>query len=349
MTQQIYMPTRIIFGENSLSYLENIMLKYENIFIILTGSLKKEYIEQIKNMLAGSIQAFGIGEITSEPNIEQINHLMKRKTFNTDCIIGIGGGSYLDSAKALAIQERRLEDFDETTSKVLPIITIPTTAGTGAELTKSAIIKQGNIKRGVRSEKLFPQLAIVDPILSDNLPLNLTLYTAFDAFTHAVETYVSKKSSGYTRLVSEKTVRDVLKYLPQAVREFKEIGKPCLDTRIRLSYAAMLQGINLTNSSSCLPHRIQYAISAVSNASHAMTLASIYRSWLNISRPTIAGYDYKQLIEFMDSLQINIKLSDIGVQEKDLEIILKNIEGALDNDPYFESLKQIRKILEESL
>lgn len=349
MTLQIYMPTRIIFGENSLSYLASIRSKYENIFIISSRSLKKENIEQIKNMLGSSIENFSIGEISSEPNIEQINDLMKKKTSKTDCIIGIGGGSYLDSAKALAIQERALGDFNEATSKVLPIITIPTTAGTGAELTKSAIIKQGTVKRGVRSEKLFPQLAIVDPTLSDNLPLDLTVYTAFDAFTHAVETYVSKKSSEYTRLLSEKTIKDVFKYLPQAVREFKEIGKPNLDTRKRLSFASMLQGINLTNSSTCLPHRIQYAISAVSNASHAMTLAAIYRSWLNKSCPTIADYSYKQLIEFMDSLEINIKLSDIRVQEKDIEIIMKNIEGALDDDPYFKNLQQIRKILEESL
>ncbi len=261
MTQQIYLPTRIIFGQETLQYLKKV--DYENILVVSTKSLADKYIKEIKGFLGDRIETFSIGKIKGEPTDKDIRFLNSKKSQNTDCIIGIGGGSYLDAAKALAIQEDSLENFDEDKSKVLPLITIVTTAGTGAEITKSGIIKIGDIKKGVRSEKLFPKIAIIDPRLCSTMSREITLYTGFDIFAHAVETFMSKKSTSYARSLSETTVKELFVYLPKAMDEFKEQGSPGMETREKLSYLAMLQGITLTNASTCLPHRIQYGLSTV--------------------------------------------------------------------------------------
>ncbi len=347
--QQIYMPTKVIFGENTLDYLSNLKEDYKNIFVLSTRKgLSEENEKKIRDMLGDSIEIFSIGEIPSEPTEEDVNRLMQKKTAKTDCIIGIGGGSYLDAAKVLAIQEEKLADFNEASSDVLPIITVPTTAGTGAELTKAAIIRFGDIKKGVRSEKFFPKFAVVDPVLCDSMPLELTKYTAVDAFAHAVETFVSKKATDYTRSISEMSVKLIVEYLPKAIKEFKELGKPSLETRTKLSYASMLQGITLANASSALPHRIQYGVSTVSDASHPKVLACLLRAWLKMSQFTIAGYDYKQLIEFMGKVDLNIKLSNLGVRREDIDKIVDRTDGTLENDPIYKGKEQIREILDGS-
>jgi alcohol dehydrogenase class IV len=332
----------------SIDNLKKVKEKYKNIFVLGTEDIPPETTGKIIDLLGDSVENFVAYDLDSEPTVEGLHRFARKKTNRTDCVLGIGGGSIMDSVKALAVQEDNIDDFNGE-SAVLPIITIPTTAGTGAELTKSAIVKSGDIKRGIRSEKLFPELAIVDPALCDSLPLELTKYTSFDALTHAVETYRSKRANPLTRALSELSLSLVLRYLPLAIKEFAEKGKPTLQTRRELSYAAMLQGFTLSNASTCIPHRLQYAISTVSDASHAAGLACIYRAWLKMSQLKIGNYDYRQIIEFMDAMGIDITLTKIGISENHIEKIVQRIEGALDADPSFKNLDQVRKILEESL
>ena len=349
MNYQFYSPTKIFFGLGSSEFLSEVAKKYSQIFVLSTKSLSTENHEKIKQLLGSSAESFNFYDRGSEPTIEGIYKLSKRKTDRTNCILGIGGGSVLDSSKVLAIQEQDIDQFNETYSQVLPIVTMPTTAGTGGELTKSAIVKQGDIKRGIRSEKLFPELAIVDPSFCDTLPLHDTKYTSFDALTHSIETHHSRKSNLLTRTFSEQSMATIFSYLPKALQEFEESGKPSLKTREALSHAAMLQGINLSNSSTCLPHRIQYAISTVSDASHAIGIASVYGAWLRRAKPKIGTLDYKAIIDFMDRVNINTTLSDIGVGKENIEGIVQRVKGALENDPFFSDLNQVREILEESL
>jgi alcohol dehydrogenase class IV len=140
-----------------------------------------------------------------------------------------------------------------------------------------------------------------------------------------------------------------MKFLPIAINEFETKGKPKLETRKELSYAAMLQGFSLANASTCLPHRLQYALSTVSDASHACGLAAIYKVWLNMARPEIAGCNYMQIIEFMERIGINVTLSDLGIKKENIAGIINRVEGALDLDPSFKNSDQLIEILERSL
>ena len=347
-SEQLFCPTRVIFGSGRIDHLQQVKEKYKHIFILGTNDIPGETNGKIKDLLGDSVESVVLYDLDSEPTVTGLNRYLKQKTKQTDCVLGIGGGSIMDSAKALAIQEDDIDNFSDD-SGVLPIITIPTTAGTGAELTKSAIVKSGDIKRGIRSEKLFPELAVVDPALCDSLPLELTKYTSFDALTHAVETYMSKKSNPLTRAVSRLSLEIVMQHLPIAMKEFEEKGKPTRQTREELSYAAMLQGFTLSNASTCIPHRLQYALSTVSDGSHAAGLACVYRAWLKMAKPKIGSYDYTQIIELMDTAGIHITLADIGIDKGHIDTIVNRIEGALDADPSFKDLSQINQILEESL
>lgn len=348
MIEQIYIPTKIYFGVNSLENIRELKDKYRNIFVVCYGKLPHKFQQEIKEYLGDSLEQFLVGEILGELTEEKTNTLLARKTPQTDCVIGIGGGSILDAAKVLAIQVSKLSDFSED-SAVLPIITIPTTAGTGSETSKGAVVKQCGMKRTIRSEKILPTMAIVDPRLCQSLPWDLTLYTGFDALTHTIETFMSKKSTPFSRMVSEQTIKDLFSYLPKAKKEFEVEGEISLVVRGKLSFTAMLQGINLAHSSTCIPHRIQYALSTLSEATHAQGLASIYRAWLRVAKPNIGGFAHQDIIRLMDDLGVTIRLSDIGINEGDIDGIMRKIEGNLELDPCYLGEKTIRDILEGSL
>lgn len=348
MIEQIYIPTKIYFGVDSLENIRELKEKYHNIFVVCYGKLPHKFQQEVKEYLGDSLEQFLVGEIPGELTEEKINALLARKTPQTDCVTGIGGGSILDAAKVLAIQVSKLSDFSEG-SDVLPIITIPTTAGTGSETSKGAVVKQGGMKRTIRSEKILPTMAIVDPRLSQSLPWDLTLYTGFDALTHTIETFMSKKSTPFSRMVSEQTIKDLFSYLPKAKKEFEEEGEISLPVRGKLSFVAMLQGINLAHSSTCIPHRIQYALSTLSEATHAQGLASIYRAWLRVANPNIGGFAHQDIIRLMDDLGVTIRLSDIGINKGDIDGIMRKIEGNLELDPCYLGEKTIRDILEGSL
>lgn len=349
MIEPLQIPTKIYFGENSLEKIQELKAKYRHIFIVCYGSFSKDLQRVIKEYLGNSLERFLVGEMKGEPTEEVIDALLGRKTPQTDCIVGIGGGSILDAAKVLAIQAPRFMDFSETFD-VLPIIAIPTTAGTGSETSRGAVVKRSSgIKRTIRSEKIRPTMAIVDPKLCQSLPLDLTLYTGFDALTHTIETFMSKRSTSFSRMISERTMKDLFTYLPKAKREFEEEGKISLAVREKLSFDAMLQGVSLAHSSTCIPHRIQYALSPFSNASHAQGLAAVYRAWLRLAKPMIGEFTHEDVTQLMDDLGITLRLRDIGIKKSDVSRVLKVIEGDLELDPCYRGEGTIQKILEESL
>lgn len=349
MIKQIHIPTEIYFGVNSLEKIKDLKMKYQNIFVVCYGSLPQNFQQEIKRYLGNSLEQFLVGPIKGDLTEEKIDELLARKTSKTDCVMGIGGGSVLDAAKVLAIQESKLNDFSEK-SDVLPIVAIPTTAGTGSETSQGSVVKRrSGIKRTVRSEKIIPTMTIVDPRLCQSLPLDLTLYTGFDALTHTVETFMSKKSTFFSKMISEKTIKDLFTYLPKAKGEFEEYGKISLMVREKLSYAAMLQGVNLAHSSTCIPHRIQYALSPFSSASHAQGLATVYRAWLRTAKPTIGEFTHENIAQLMDDLGIIIRLRDIGIKKSDVSRVIKIIEGNLELDPCYQGEETVQKILEESL
>lgn len=349
-------PTKIFFGLNEFKNLGNISKRLGLRCLIVTGktSMKKYgYLDEAKKMLeACSIKTFIFDQISNDAKSSEVNlgsEICKKEKI--DFILALGGGSAIDGAKAISVgfDIKNIEPLIGSELKdnknSLPLIAVPTTAGTGSEVTKGAIITdvKKNFKSGVRGTQVFPAIAIVDPVLSMSMSDDVAATTGFDAFTHLFESFLAKKSNLLTDMIAVNGLKIILKYLPQVFSKPKDEN-----IRSKICYAALLGGINVGNASTCLPHRLQQAMGSVPtiHQPHAKGLAALYPAWTKeVYKFTENKLEYlkNQLNEkdekvvfierFMDKIGIKNKLSDYNVKKDDISIFIKNISGNLENDP----------------
>ncbi|MFX1569121.1 MAG: iron-containing alcohol dehydrogenase [Promethearchaeota archaeon] len=201
---------------------------------------------------------------------------------NVQVILGVGGGSSIDTAKAIAvgithegnIWDYRIGQKQIDSKKILPVIAVPTTGGTGAEVTNMAVIKSSKdkFKSAIASWNLTPTVALVDPELTITVPPQLTASTGFDAFTHSFETYINKNSSEFIDLYALQALKNIIKYLPIAIKDGTN-----KEAREALSFAATLGGLAISNIGTTLPHGIAMALGGhASGISHGESLAILY-------------------------------------------------------------------------
>jgi alcohol dehydrogenase len=375
----VSIPTKIYFGNEIL----NTALQQEksiitgNIMIVTGKSAMRRlgYIDKLQQLLKNTenVNDIVIYEgISPNPKIGEINAAVRYGIkHKVNAIIGLGGGSSIDAAKAAAVGIGTGRDIEEYVfggkippAETLPIIAIPTTAGTGSELSKGAIITsvEKRIKTGLRGENIYPKVSIIDPTLTYKVPDKITRETGFDVFTHATETYISKQASPFTEMLSIEAVKIVAEYLPILVNEGEN-----KEARYKMCYASMLMGINLGNASTCLPHRLQYPVGALTDTSHGLGLASIYKAWI------FFGYEFskekfnmigsilsrnkcndreavmKSVIDFMGKIKVSIRMSDLGLRHEDLRDLSKGVTGSIENDPASVEENIIQKIYEASI
>ena len=198
-------PNHTVVGTNVLSEAAHLLKKMGNKAFIVTG--RHVAVSDMMKQLTALLDENGIGcvifdGITGEPTDTMIeNGVEMLKSSGCDFIIGIGGGSPLDSAKAIAamaVNEGSIADYNgkEITGEILPLAAIPTTAGTGSEATKFTVItdSEKGIKMLLKGDVLVPKLAIVDSSFTVGAPKSVTSATGLDALTHAVEAYTSRKA-----------------------------------------------------------------------------------------------------------------------------------------------------------
>lgn len=362
MQFDFYTPTRIHFGCGILEH----ALEAEKeciqgrVFIVSSASARLIGVldrvkEQLRKMPSVE-QVDDYCDVTANPKVEEINRgITLASDFRASMIIGLGGGSAMDAAKAIAVGTGGNELIDRyffenaiPTACTLPTVMIPTTAGTGSELSKSAILSspQKGIKRGVRGESLFAKIAIVDPELTFTLPLKNTMETGFDVMAHAVESYISKASNRITCELSKQAIRIVAKNLPMLKNDLK-----CKQAREEVSYASMIMGINLSNASTVLPHRMQYPVGAITDTSHARGLIALFPSWMlhtyrystekfNSIGELVSGKKcrtcedvFDVFCDWMKSTCGQIKLADLGLQKTDLPKLIDKVQGNIGLDP----------------
>lgn len=281
-----------------------------------------------------------------------------------DTIIAIGGGSVIDAAKALSVSfgGPSIEDLfykKATMPKTsLPLIAIPTTAGTGAELSFGAIIfdDKNNVKGGIRGEVLQPNAVFIDEELYLTAPGKLISEVGFDCLTHSIETYLSLKSNGFVKYQSVAAIKTVIEFLPWAVKGDSVAMK-------NMSIASAMMGINLAYSSTCLPHRIQYVIGPLTNTSHAQGLIALYKGWIpligrdkklsglnELERSMGGNVDLIDEVETLkEKLNLNYSIASLGVRQDQIELILNKTSGSVQNDPCYRNNKTILEILEKSM
>lgn len=370
--------TKIYFGTNII---EEVLQKEKvlftgNVLIVTSGrSLTTNgYLPKLLSMiehLPGNEKVVVYDKITQNPKLEEVQEAIKLgKREHVKVVIGFGGGSAMDAAKAAAVGiasdkniENYLLDDREPCGDVLPIIAIPTTAGTGSELSKGAILSSPahHIKKGIRGKKLLPCIAIVDAFYTWTVPERITVETGFDVLAHAVETYTAVKSNTFSEMLSEKAIRIVGENLPLL------LYNPYNHTaREQMSFASMLMGINLANVGTCLPHRMQYTIGGCTESSHAAGLIALYPAWIRYEFEVNSekinqifrwlGYSSadhaiqagKIFEDLKSDWRVPYTLADLGIQESMIDTLSKQVTGNLANDRLFEHNGIIQRIFKES-
>ncbi|MDE7322292.1 MAG: iron-containing alcohol dehydrogenase [Lachnospiraceae bacterium] len=371
---QINIPAKIYFGrdiwEESIKDIEALLSG--NVMIVTTGrSLTRlGYLERLKEQLsqcALTKMVTVFDKVSANPRLSEVREGIElAKESSTDVVVGFGGGSAIDMAKAVAAGAGAYGNIDEyfyngkePVDNVLPIIAIPTTAGTGSELSKAAIITDDvrKIKSGIRGVKLYPKAAIVDSVFTESVPFHITMETGFDVFAHAMESYLSKAASPFTQMQSEHAARIVGEMLPRLVLDMQDI-----EARKYMSYASMIMGINLGNASTGLPHRLQYPLGAATDTSHGKGLAALYTAWVHYEylyseqkteklMRILMGKDIRGREEctsamhaFITSLKLPTSLRDFNIKEEQMDDMARAVSGSLFNDPAAQEPDIIRKI-----
>jgi len=201
---------RIIFGRGTLKELASAAVTFGERTIVVTGRSTERAAPVLELLKKAGLEA-RIFPVSGEPSISAIQDgIAKAREFNTQFVIGFGGGSAIDAAKAIAAlltNPGDIFDYLEVIGKAqplkqppLPCIAIPTTAGTGAEVTRNAVLlsPEHRVKVSLRHSMMLPRLAIIDPALTDSLPLNVTAATGLDALTQLIEPYVSARANPMT-------------------------------------------------------------------------------------------------------------------------------------------------------
>jgi alcohol dehydrogenase class IV len=374
-----YCPTKVIFGSGSLQFIHSSLpsgCKKALLVSSKTAAKKSGAFTTLSYALAKyDVELLFENNVSPNPRLEEVDFLSSVILENDiDAVIAVGGGSVIDAAKAAALCAGKKITAKELLSAVIDEITpifliaVPTTAGTGSEVSKGAIVtdQSKNWKGGVRGNKVFPKVAILDPDLTKSLPVDIVLETGFDVVTHAFESLLSKASTPITDMYS----RQALELAIPALLKVARVGSDA-ETRNNLMYASLLAGYNLANSSTCLPHRLQYPLGAHTDSSHARGLASLYPAWVESTYPyatenieylaNIIGESLngKSVIsnkesvvsifkKFLLEVKMSHKMRDFGVKEEDCKMYAEEVDGNLALDPGRTNVETLIKIYRES-
>lgn len=346
-------PNHTVVGTNVLGEAAPLLKKMGNKAFIVTG--RHVAVSDMMKQLTALLDENGIGcvifdGITGEPTDTMIeNGVEMLKSSGCDFIIGIGGGSPLDSAKAIAamaVNEGSIADYNgkKITGEILPLAAIPTTAGTGSEATKFTVItdSEKGIKMLLKGDVLVPKLAIVDSSFTVGAPKSVTSATGLDALTHAVEAYTSRKAFSMTDTLAVSAVKRIMKYLPIVYREPDNSL-----AREQMSIAALEAGICINNSSVTIVHGMSRPIGALFHVPHGMSNAMLlkeclsfavsgaYEKFANLGRETGVASDSDSdetaAEKFIDSLQNICDVCEIPTLE----------QYGIDRDEYYSKISKM--------
>lgn len=374
MKLMVYSPTKIIFGSGTLELLGQEVRRYGSRALLLTSrSFARRY--GYLDFLIGNLRNSGVNVYVFEgvepnPPFEQCESITSKfKDKGIDVVIGFGGGSVIDAAKAVAtalstdkdlrsLSYPNVIDFD-----VLPIIAIPTTCGTGSEVTKYAILtdKQRGKKVPLVGPSIIPKTAIVDPKVLRHLPQNLLIWTSLDAFTHSLEGYIAKTSNPITDAIALKSMELIVKNIGRA-------SEKSMDVLEKLHLAATMGGLVINVTGTTLIHAIGYHLTTHYGIHHGLANALIlpYVLELNITEiPNDKALEilslfnsssieelFRNICKFLVGLGVPESLSKVGIREDAIDHIIEDTLGYkrnLEVNPAKVDREVLRKVLEKAI
>ena len=358
---QYYMPTRVLFGKGALSGLHKKALPGKKALIVTSSgkSVKVNgYLAQVEEQLEkAGCEYVLFDKILPNPVLRHVHEGAEQaRAHGCDFVVGLGGGSSMDAAKAIAVSASNPGDYwdynDGRTGKnlpfdcdPLPIVEITTTAGTGSEVDPTAVItkEETNEKCGLVNEKLYPVISVVDPDLMMTVPPMLTAYQGFDVLFHAVESVINKYENPMGEMFALKAIEYIAQYLPAAV-------KNGADSEAR-SYVALANSMAAYFMLCTSEHSMEHALSAyhpklphgaglimISEAYHRHFIDAHACDALYIKIAKAMGkQDACRAEDFLDALKDlqkvcgvdSLKMSDYGVDANSFDKYTANAREAM--------------------
>lgn len=281
MNAEFNVPKKILTGAGCISSAGKYISGMGKKALIVTGKhvVRLECFSKVTDILEKNGQEYVVfSGITGEPDDRMINEGTKLyREEKCDFLIAVGGGSPLDSMKAiaaLAVNGGKISDYMGKTIEgdMPPMAAVPTTAGTGSEATQFTVItdSEKGIKMLLKGSVLVPELAVIDTEFTVSSPKSVTASTGLDALTHAVESYTSRKAQPLTDAASLDAVRRIFRYLPAAYSDGRNIK-----AREELSIAALEAGMAINNASVTIVHGMSRPIGALFHVPHGLSNAML--------------------------------------------------------------------------
>ncbi|MCK0470142.1 iron-containing alcohol dehydrogenase [Halalkalibacter sp. APA_J-10(15)] len=385
MAYQFITADMIVSGQHSIYSVKEKIASFTpsltSVLIVTQDTIKDlGFIDILQEQLASPETTIEVNtNILPEPtleNIESVYHEVSVRAY--DLIIGIGGGSVLDATKILSVlmtNHQSISDMlgtDLVKEPGIPTVLIPTTSGTGSEVTPNAIVTlpEEELKVGIVSRHLLPSLVILDPELTLGLPKPITAATGMDAFTHSLESFISNKANPFSDMFALESIRLISSSIVDAYENGSSV-----QARENMLVGSMYGGMALTAAGTAAVHALAYPLGGKYHIPHgeanSMLLphvmnfnmdAIIDRLYLvaepmgisitNKSKETIAKEVIKVIEEWTATLNIPQNLSDYGVKEEDLKelaVSASKVTRLLNNNPKELSLEDMENIYRKLL
>lgn len=295
MAREFIVPGKIISGSGALEAAESALKAFGKKALIVTDKVMIDLgnCAKVESALKNEGVDYVIySDITGEPTDVMIDGGAKvYKENGCDFIVALGGGSPIDSMKAIASLIENGGSISDYMGKVIdvpvpPMVAIPTTAGTGSEATQFTIITdtKKDIKMLLKGAVLMPTLAIIDPQFTMTAPPKITAATGLDALCHAVEAYTSRKAQTLSDTFAVSAVKRIFKFLPVAFKDGKNE-----EARVEMSVAALEAGIAFNNASVTVIHGMSRPIGALFHVAHGLSNAMLMKECLKFALP--GAYD----------------------------------------------------------
>lgn len=357
VSYKYFMPTRVECG-NGISEKTGELVKELGVTRVLIvtdkGVRAANLLEGIeKSLLDVNVDYEIYDEVEPNPSSETIHRGVDYlKQHKSDAVLAVGGGSSIDTAKGIAAMATNpghileYEGVGKITNLPLPIIAIPTTAGTGSETTNSTIVtnRETSFKLAVISPHLFPNLAILDPALTLGLPQEITAATGMDALTHAIESYTSKAANP----VSQAFAMQAVKMIGENLTKSYFVGTD-LVSRENMLVASMLAGVAFSQSRLGNVHAISHTLGGVFNISHGIANAALLPFVMKFNLPACAD-KYKDIAIALGKDVSG--LSTLQAAEKAIETVIE-MNQSMNIPPNIKdlgvSLDYLSKLVEDSM
>ncbi|MBA7498143.1 Long-chain-alcohol dehydrogenase 1 [subsurface metagenome] len=274
-------PGNILFGNDAAKEIgKQVRRLHGTNALVITdkGLVQAGIAAKIENLLKDEgIKIAVFDEVEPDPSVEVVEKSFDfAKQNDYDVIVGLGGGSSIDIAKITSIMLTNKESIhnyfgvEKISKPGIPTIMLPTTAGTGAEVTPNAIFTdtKEKLKKGIVSHYLFPTVAIIDPLLTVSMPPSITASTGIDALTHAIESYISVNSSNITDMFAEKAISLICNNIRIAFARGGDVG-----ARYRMCLGSMYAGVSLANAGVGAVHALAYPLGGQFHIPHGVANA----------------------------------------------------------------------------